>query len=377
MLRTVENPHRITPWILVAVLLSACASTGKVPHPGEQRLTPAQLNVQSSKELLAAGNPELALRKVLQALELNPRLPSAYEVAARIYAQTQQPKLAEKYYRRAAELDPDNAGIRIEYGTFLCRQGRYREGEEQFLTVTQNSDPHIKAIAYADAGLCALRVPDPDAAAQYFRAALEAEPEMPVPYYQLARINYAKGRYPQAQRHLQSYLSYGRPTPKVLLLGVRIAQARGDRTSFAWYAKQLESEFPDSEEARLVTRLSIEPPPQARQTAASNSASGGLEDLPGEEWILARDPAHYTIQLIRSLNPQSLDYLRRHLNSPPPLATYRSRGGGKQWHALIYGNFPDRRSAEAALSALPARIRQAGAVIRPFSSIQRAILAIP
>lgn len=377
MLRTVETPHRIIPWILIGVLLSACASTEKVPHPGTQRLTPAQLNVQSSQELLAAGNPELALRKVLQALKLNPRLPSAYRVAAQIYDQTQQPELAEKYYERAIELAPDSAKTRVEYGTFLCRHERHRDGEEQFLIVTQNSDPHIKAVAYTNAGLCALRVPDPEGAAQYFRAALEAEPQMPVPYYQLAQINYAKGRYPQAQRHLQSYMSYGRPTPKVLLLGVRIAQALGDRSSFAWYARQLEDEFPDSEEARLLAMISIEPPDRGSRTAAPGTAGGRLEDLPAEEWILARDPGHYTIQLIRSLNRQALDYVRRHLPAQRPLAIYHVRSGERQWHALIYGDFPDRPSAEAAFSTLPARIRQAGAVIRPLASIQRAILDTP
>lgn len=379
-LRIVDTLCLIALSILVTILLSACASTNKFPRPDEQRLTPAQLSVQSSEELLAAGNPELALRKVLQALEMNPDLPSAYQQAGRIYAQTQQPALADKYYRRAVHLDPENPKIRIEYGTSLCRQKRPKEGAEQFLMAAQNHDSHVKAIAYTNAGLCALRASDPDGAAQYFRAALEAEPEMPVPYYQLASINYGKGRYIQARRYLQGYMDYGTPTPKALLLGVRIGRASGDLETYARYAKLLESGFPYSEEAKLIADLPAprSTPTQSARAAASTTTSARLSDLPAEEWVLAQDPDHYTIQLIRSRNRQALDYVRKHLKAATrPMAYYRSTSTGKQWYGLVYGVFPNRHSAEAAFRGLPAPIHQAGALIRPFSSVQRAILAAP
>lgn len=374
-----------TPWLAaaLAILLSACASTQDSPRPGEGGLSPAQIHVQSAEELLRNGNPELALRKVLQALDLDPNLSSAYDVAARIYEQSSQPALAQKYYLRAVQLAPQDVRTRLNYGRFLCTQNQAAVGQEELLEAAKYAEGRARAVAYVNAGLCAQRVPDLDGAAQYFRAALETQPDMAVAYYQLARINYDKGRYPQAKRYIQSYFSLGEPAPKALLLGMHIAQAQGDRESLDRYADYLRTRYPDSEQTRQGERLLLQPlpdrPPMLDLTAltASSAPPGSAAPVLDKQWILSRPPGHNTIQLLRSHSPQALNPPPPSLRGLAPLAYYSANQGGITWYTLLYGDYATRTAAETAYGRLPPRWRDAGAVIRPFASIQRSLIAPP
>ena len=49
------------------------------------------------------------------------------------------------------------------------------------------------------------------------------------------------------------------PTPDLLLLGVRIARAMGDRVTAEHYARSLRMDFPSSEQARTLAELNHNP----------------------------------------------------------------------------------------------------------------------
>ncbi len=231
-----------------------CASNEEKPSTQDQP-TPAEINVQAASDLLRQGNPELALKKVLAALEQDPQLPRAYEVAGRIYEQSGQSDLAGKYFKRAVSLAPEDPSIANNYGQHLCRLGDFKQAEQQFLNVANTFQGRIKAVAYANAGLCAVRVPDFDRAAQYFRAALEINPNLAIAYYQLARVYFEKKRYPQARRNFESYLRLGKHTPETLWLGLRIEHALGNYAQADTYSRILESRFPNSEQARRASEI--------------------------------------------------------------------------------------------------------------------------
>lgn len=333
--------------------------------------------MRTAEELLAQGHAELALNKVRLALQLDPELASAYEVAARIYEGSEQPQLAEKYYRRALQLEPTDLRARNDYGKYLCRQGRFEQAEIQFLKAAGSKNPGASASAYTNAGLCALRIPDPDRGAQYFRAALEADPAMEAAYYQLARINYQKRRYPQARRNLQSYVRSASPTPKALLLGMRIERALDDRARFEQYARMLQEQFPESAEAQTAVGLINEAQAQGwdrSSTAGGRSQGGSQRILLREEWIIARHPTHYTIQLLSSHNEQAMDYVRDHYALEGELAYFSTKGQGESRYVLVYGDYPDRGRAEQALADLPPRLLRNRPVVRPFGELQRSIM---
>lgn len=361
--------------LLVSLLMVGCASVQDKPEPTKT----AELNVASAESLLRQGHPDQALKKVLQALQENPQLPSAYKVAALIYQQSGQPDLAEKYFARAMALAPQDPSVLINYGKFLCERRDFKPAEERFLAAASHaSTQRVRAIAYANAGLCVLRIPDHDRAAQYFRAALEADPDLPVAYYQLAHINFEKRRYPQARRNLQSYLKRGKHTPKTLLLALRIERALGDQAQFDYYAQTLQSRFPDSQQAREALELS--PAPKARQSRPLEPDTGTLslllEDkrpLEREPWLLAQDPANHTIQLLSSQNERAMDYLYEHATLNEQMAYYASRRHGAIWYTLVYGSFDTAEQAHDALAALPDELQRTKPWVRGFAGIQDAI----
>jgi type IV pilus assembly protein PilF len=235
----------------VIFLLIACAGR-ETKLSDEENPDNAEKNVQLALHYLKEGNPQHALNKVLLALKQNPELDSAYDAAGRIYAEHNQPDLAEKYYKRAIELMPQDATPYNHYGQFLCNEKRFQEAEEVFLKGIKTETANAAEVAYANAGLCAIRVPDLERAAGYFRSALNVNPKMAVPYYQLARIDFKKEQFSQAQRNLQSYLHYGVPTPKSLSLGIEIEGALGDTELQTEYARQLKENFPNAEETQQL-----------------------------------------------------------------------------------------------------------------------------
>jgi DamX protein len=89
-------------------------------------------------------------------------------------------------------------------------------------------------------------------------------------------------------------------------------------------------------------------------------------------WVMTRSPRHYTIQLIAVEN---LDSLQRYIASnglKGETHTYRMMRKGKPWYALLWGDFPDRASAQKAASGLPAKVQKAGVWARTFASLQQA-----
>lgn len=239
----------------LCLLLLACASKETKPPSEKAPINTLEVNVKAAERHLQEGNPQQALNKVLIALNEDPEYVAAYSMAGRIYEAYGQPELAEKYLRRAIELAPQSASVYLDFGKFLCNEQRFDEAEENLLIAVSRKDDRAAEVGYTNAGLCALKIPDLDRAAQYFRAALEANPQMAVPYYQLARINFEKQRHPQAQRYLQSFAFHGEHTAKSLWLGINIEQALENTQKRQQYVTLLKERFPESEEA---LKLSME-----------------------------------------------------------------------------------------------------------------------
>lgn len=98
------------------------------------------------------------------------------------------------------------------------------------------------------------------------------------------------------------------------------------------------------------------------------SRPAGLRD---PEWLRTREPGHFTIQISAG---RDLPALRRYAAGlsvdDADIGWFRTRRGGEDWYSLVLGDYPDRQSARAAESALPADIRQHGPWIRSFGSVQ-------
>lgn len=80
--------------------------------------------------------------------------------------------LAATAYRRAIALHPNSGENHNNYGVFLCRHHRPKEGLKEILTAIHQPSYIYLSSAYENAALCAKKIPDYSAALTYHQAAL-------------------------------------------------------------------------------------------------------------------------------------------------------------------------------------------------------------
>ncbi len=239
--------------VVMVVTLSACNSTPDIkPDVGEGSDSLAETNLKLGIGYLQQGQRDLALNKLQRAIELNPKLAKAHNAIAILYDQLGQAGLALQHAERAVDLDPQDALAHLNYGAFLCKQNQLDRADAQFQLVFKNPLYASPEAAYENAGVCAMRVPDPAKAEQYFRSALQLNPKLPISLYQMAVLHYQTERYLQARAYLQRYAEVSQHSPQSLWLGIRVERQLGDKNTASGYAMQLKSNFPDSEEVRLL-----------------------------------------------------------------------------------------------------------------------------
>lgn len=245
----------LTIWILavlLACILNACATqpsgnTKENNQPDVNALVTASLvQVQQNKLNLAQNT-------IQQALKTDANHVDANNIAGLIYGKSNQPELAMQYFEKALSIAPYDASTLNNYGSFLCDHGRIDIAEKKFLKAgTHSSNPNPE-IAYTNAGLCALRVPDLDQAENYFKTALDFKQKNSVALYQLARINLAKQRGVPALERLHAYSQFAAHTPQTLKLGVEIGRLMRDKEVEVSYFNLLQNEFPSSKEFQWAT----------------------------------------------------------------------------------------------------------------------------
>ena len=233
--------------ILAMFFLISCASTPSNEPKQDEAY------VRQSIEYMRAERLDAALASISKAIQLNPKSADAYTVAGLIYNKNYQSDLAERYFKRALTIEPDHSAAQTNYASFLCKHDQPLEAEKMFISAAKNDKNNQPALAYTNAGLCVLGIPDTVKASDYFKQALKIKPRSPVPLYQLAKIQYGNYEYAKALEFLQAYENIARPTPKTLLLGAQIAEANKDAKLANQYKLALAQQFPNSAEAKQLT----------------------------------------------------------------------------------------------------------------------------
>jgi type IV pilus assembly protein PilF len=243
----------LTRTLILAAMAAAvgCSTTATGPMQSDPKAA-AELNARLGLGYMEQGNNEEALKKLQYALELNPDLASANHYIAELYRKLGQNSEAEKHYRKALSLTPSDPMLLNNYGVFLCSQHRLDEALERFLAAVKQPFYRTPEVAYDNAGLCALQIPDEAKAEEYFRSALRVNPRMPDALYELADLSFKQRKYLHARAFVQRYTDAATPTPQILWLGVRVERELGNEAAAARYAKQLKERFPTTEETLLL-----------------------------------------------------------------------------------------------------------------------------
>lgn len=216
---------KLSVFFAILLALSACTTENideQTGAPTKNLDQASEINVQLGLQYLNQGNTARAKQKLLQAIKQNPTS-TAYGALGYFYETTGDQKQAEQYYLKAISLNPTAGAGHNNYGTFLCRQGRYQQAEQQFKLAVSDKNYLKDASAYENAGLCALLVPNRQKARQYFLKAVQQNPRMSTSLAELAKLSYRQRNYVQANNYMQQYVKSGSVAPDTLLLGVKIA----------------------------------------------------------------------------------------------------------------------------------------------------------
>jgi type IV pilus assembly protein PilF len=238
--------------LVIGGVLAGCSST-----PQRNDRTSAQdaagYNVQLGMSYLQRNDLEGAREKLERAVQQDPTLPAAHAALGMLYERAGDTRRAGDHLRRASRLAPDDPNMLNSYGGFLCRQGDRKEGIRFFESAASNAYYRTPEAALTNAGVCARGIPDPDAAENYFRRALNANRNFAEALLQMADLSLETDRALQARAFLQRFDLVAAPTPYSLALGSRIEAAAGDRQAAREYVERLRRQFPDSQEARSMS----------------------------------------------------------------------------------------------------------------------------
>ncbi len=217
-----------------------------------------QANISLAIAYMNEGEYEQSLEKLNRAKQSDPSYPPIYNVYGLLYQRIGQLDKAEKSYQKALSLDADNSSSLNNYGQFLCQQKKPQEAKKVFLKAVANPFYDRPEVALTNIGLCFDNNGQAGLAEEYYRQALQRNPEMSPALLRMCEISFNNNDYLSARAYLQRYQSVSQHIAKSLWLGVQIEQELGDKNTAGSYALLLKNLFSDSDEAMRLRESGIQ-----------------------------------------------------------------------------------------------------------------------
>lgn len=236
--------------ILISSVLAACTTTTINSDGTDAAISPdlhmraAKLNVQLGMSYLSQNYTDLAKRKFLKAIELEPDLPEAHAALGYYYGQVKNYPAAQQEYQRALSLGPTNPNVLNSYGVYLCSTRQYQTANIYFMKAVAVPSYTEVGNSYLNAGLCELQAGNDMQAQAYFTNAVEQNPKLAPAYLQLAQLSYRQAQYQAAQQYLDQYNQNAQPSAQSLTLAIALAQQAGDNNRAASLQLLLQAKFP-------------------------------------------------------------------------------------------------------------------------------------
>jgi len=261
--------------LLITCLLSGCISINTSPDAGKQTASKqesddevvekeskvsledaANYNMALGAEYLKKGSLGKAIEKLEKAIKQQPQLALAHSYLGFAYEKIDDVEKANTHYERAVKLDSGDPVAANNYGTFLCRHNKIQESLAYFRKAGENRIYQTPEAAYANAGVCARKIPNDRLAREFFLKAIGHKSRYPDALWHLADISVSMNELEDAGSFYRSYsvlLPKGVDNADQLLLAYRISRASGDMNTASKYAMQLEDKFPNSEQAKKLS----------------------------------------------------------------------------------------------------------------------------
>jgi type IV pilus assembly protein PilF len=246
-------PPRLAAGALT-LLLAACAT----PHPNKTR-DAAAYNVQLGIAYLHQGDVALAKDKLDRALAEAPGSADVHSARAMLFDRMHDPAKADAEFRTSLRLAPHDPQVVNNYAVYLCQSGRTEEGVRRFEEAAHNALYRTPEAAYTNAGVCLRAAKRDEEARADFGRALRIRPNFAEAVYQLTELQFQRGELAPARAGIDAFIGSYEATADLLLLGVRVARAQGDKVGAQHYARRLQMDFPGTDQARALAELDHNP----------------------------------------------------------------------------------------------------------------------
>ena len=137
----------------------------------------AKIHAKLGLIYLSKGFYSEAKSELMLALAEDPKHAAAWYSMAYFLEKTGDKKSAEIDYQKAVYLEPHSGAAKNNYGAYLCREKKYKQSIDLFLSAANEVTYLHSASAYNNAALCALKMGDNKSAKNYFAAALLRDPQ--------------------------------------------------------------------------------------------------------------------------------------------------------------------------------------------------------
>lgn len=214
----------------------------------------ARVRLELASAYFSRGQMTTALDEIKQSIAADPSVAAAYNLRGLIYANLGDHRLAVESFRRALQIDPQDADTQQNFGWYLCQQSRFEEADAMFaqaLKAPRNQDNPRTLLAQ---GVCDARAGKLESAERLLMRAYGLDAENPAISVNLSEVLYRRGDLERARFYIQrvngsaDYIS-----AQTLWLAARIENKSGNRASLAELGTQLRNRFPQSPEARLFS----------------------------------------------------------------------------------------------------------------------------
>lgn len=226
--------------LLASLWLGGCTTQPQGLAGSERDTSPADAHTQLGVAYLERDNLQRAMAALERALTIEPDAPEALQAMAMIYQRQGERQLADETFRRALSANRHFTRGRNNYAAFLYEQGRIREACEQLELASSDSQYPQRAQLFANLGQCQRELGDIGAARQSLARAQSIDARSPRSYFTLAELEYSAGNLDRAQQQIDTFIRLAGPSPDALRLARQVAEARGDRTTAAFYSEQLD-----------------------------------------------------------------------------------------------------------------------------------------
>jgi type IV pilus assembly protein PilF len=280
---SVQSRLRTAALLLALAALAACTTTSTisgpvdgVPGPGtpiatgvsKDRVTASdesdatrrgRARLELASAYFGEGQLETALDEVKLAINADSNSGQAYNLRGLIYSRLGDERLAEESFRRALQIDGNDADALHNFGWFQCQRQRY--GESDALFAQALAVPRYRGVSRSllAQGVCQARSGKLVEAERTLLKSLEADATNPSTAVNLAEVLYRRADYDRARFYIRRVNNQGdMASAQTLWLGMRIEQRLDNRNGVEELGARLRQRFPKSPEAGLYERRAFD-----------------------------------------------------------------------------------------------------------------------